>query len=137
MSDVTYNQEQLNEAIEKAKQEWIEKELKPVLAERDELLKYKPKELSEEEEAIKAKEQELFQKEVLLILKENGLEKFAEFFYVESIDELKEKIKKFQSILDELKLSYAYVPTDHKQTDQYSQAKSKGDTIGMIKALFS
>lgn len=134
--ETMFTEEQVNEQIEKAKRDWIEKELNPIVAERDELAKYKPKEKTEAEKAIEAREKELFQKEVNIELKSAGLEQFADFFNVQDIEELKGKIEKFQGILNEMKLDNSYQPTDHKHTDEYSNAKSKGDTLGMIKSLF-
>ncbi|MDA6790865.1 hypothetical protein OSL42_26195, partial [Escherichia coli] len=64
MEEISFTQEQLDEAIQNAKNEWVEKEFNPVVAERDELLQFKPKELSDEEKAMQTKQQELFHKEV-------------------------------------------------------------------------
>ncbi|MDA6111504.1 hypothetical protein OSJ99_25315, partial [Escherichia coli] len=84
---------QLDEAIQNAKNEWVEKEFNPVVAERDELLQFKPKELSDEEKAMQTKQQELFHKEVSLEIKSAGLEKFAEFFNVQKIEDLQPQIE--------------------------------------------
>ncbi|MBU9720552.1 MULTISPECIES: hypothetical protein [Bacillaceae] len=137
MENKTFTQEQLDEAIQNAKTEWKEKELNPIVSERDELIKYKPVEKSEEEKALETKHQELIQKEIELELKSVGLDKFADFFNVQKVEDLKPQVEKFQSILNEMKINSAYQPTDHKNTDEYSTAKGKGDTLGMIKALFS
>ncbi|GAB7386849.1 hypothetical protein BSNK01_06850 [Bacillaceae bacterium] len=132
MSEQTFTQEQVNEMIENAKKEWIEKELNPVIVERDELMKYKPKELSDEEKAIQAKQQELFVKEVELTLKEHDLAEWKEFFNVSTIDELKVKIDKFKKILNEKRIENSYKPENHRSTDQYSKYEQEKNTVGMI-----
>ncbi|KZZ85646.1 hypothetical protein [Bacillus sp. SJS] len=129
---ISFTQEQLDSL----KQEWIEKELNPIQSERDELLQFKPKEVSEAEKALQEKQQELWNKEVNIELKSAGLEKFADFFVAENTDQLKEKIEKFNILMDEFKVANGYVPSDHKQTTQYDQAKQTGNTKGMIKSLF-
>lgn len=132
MSDQTFTQEQLDEAIQNSKKEWMEKELNPIVTERDGLLKFKPKELSDDEKAIQTKQQELFTKEVSLTLKEKGLDQFAEFFTVDSIEQLNKNADKLQSIINELKVNTSYKPDNHKHTDQYSQFEKDKNTTGMI-----
>ncbi|MCC3645826.1 hypothetical protein JGK52_03890 [Cytobacillus oceanisediminis] len=137
MEEISFTQEQLDEAIQNAKNEWVEKEFNPVVAERDELLQFKPKELSDEEKAMQTKQQELFQKEVSLELKSAGLEKFAEFFNVEKIEDLQPQIEKFQGLLNEIKVEMGYVPADHKKQNEYDVFATKGDTKGMIATKLS
>lgn len=132
MSKKTFTQEQLDEAIQNAKKEWIEKELKPIIMERDELLKFKPKELSDEEKAIEAKKQELFEKEVALTLKENGLEQFANIIKVKNTDELNEVVKTLSQIVNDIKMSTSYVPTDKAKQNEYDTFAKRGDTKNMI-----
>ena len=140
-----FTQEQVNEMIKKEKEKWIKEELKPLQdkekeykATIDELMKYKPKELTKEEKALQEKELELFNKEKNLILKENGLAEFGEFFNVQKIDELDEKIKQFNDILKEKKIDNSYKPDDkHKNTDKYSQFEKNKDTVGMISTKLS
>lgn len=128
-----YTQEQ----VDKMKTEWKENELDPVVAERDELLKYKPKQKTEQEIALENKEKELLKKEMMIELKTNQVEDFADFFNVTTIEDLNKQIEKLKKILDNRKVDSSYKPSDHKQTDAFSVAKSNGDTLGMIKALFT
>ncbi|MGE6259217.1 hypothetical protein ACQKCU_15145 [Heyndrickxia sporothermodurans] len=132
--EISFTQEQLDEAISNAKNEWIEKELNPVITERDDLLQFKPKDLSDEEKAIQEKEQELFDKEISLTLKENGLEQFASIVKVTNTDELKEVIKSLTGIVNQLKIDNGYIPNDHKKQDAYTVAESKKDVGGMLSA---
>jgi len=132
MSEKTFTQEQLDEAIQNAKKEWIEKELNPIIMERDELLKFKPKELSDEEKAIEAKKQELFEKEVALTLKENGLEQFAKVIKVKNTDELNEVVELLSQIVNDIKMSTSYVPTDKAKQNEYDAFAKRGDTKSMI-----
>lgn len=101
-----------------------------ILAERDDLLQYKPKELSEEEKVFQTK-QEAFNKQVLeFAIKEAGLSDFADFIQnQEEIEAFKGLVKKIE---DNVKKDLAYKPENHKQTDEYSQFEQKGDTKGMI-----
>ncbi|MBT2680149.1 hypothetical protein J7E38_14130 [Bacillus sp. ISL-35] len=135
--EISFTQEQLQEEIGKAKNEWMEKELNPIIQERDGLLQFKPKDLSDEEKAIQTKQQELFQKELSIELKSAGLEKFADFFKVEKIEDLQPQIEKFQGLLNEIKVSMGYVPADHSKSDAYSVAEQKKDVSGMLSAKLS
>lgn len=130
--EISFTQEQLQAEITKAKNDWMEKELNPVIQERDGLLQYKPKDLTEEEKALQTKQQELFQKEVSLELKSVGLEKFADFFNVQKIEELKPQMEKFQGLINELKVEMGYVPSDHGKTDEFSKFEKDKNTVGMI-----
>lgn len=133
----TFTEEQVNQMIENAKKEWIEKELNPIIAERDELLQYKPKELSDEEKALQQKEQELFKKEVELELKSAGLEQFKDVIKVENEKELQETIKTLTKIVNEIKMSTGYIPKDNLKDDEYNFYAKKGDTKGMIATKLS
>lgn len=132
-----FTQEQVNEMLEIAKKEWLEKELIPIQSELEEVKSKLPKTLTEEEKALQTKQQELFQKEVNLTLKEKGLDKFADFFNVEKIEDLQVKIEKFQTTLKELKLDNSYKPNDHKNTDEYSKFEKEKNTTGMIASKLS
>lgn len=126
--EISFTQEQ----VDQMKQEWVEQELNPIQTERDELLQFKPKDLTEDEKAIQTKQKELFDKEVSLEVKAAGLEKFADFFVVDSTEQLAEKIEKFQAVLQEYKVENSYVPTDHKQTNPYDKFEQEKNTKGMI-----
>ncbi|MBB2482978.1 hypothetical protein H5P36_22715 [Bacillus sp. APMAM] len=135
--EISFTQEQLEEALTNAKNEWIEKELNPIIAERDNLLQYKPKDLSDEEKTLQTKQQELFDKEVSLTLKENGLEKFASIVKVGDSDELKTVIESLTSIVNDIKVSLGYIPDNHKQQNEYDVFAQKNDTKGMIATKLS
>lgn len=130
--EISFTQEQLDEALTNAKNEWVEKELNPIIAERDDLLQFKPKELSDDEKAIQAKQKELFDKEVSLTLKEHGLQQFASIVKVENEDELKETVKALKGIVNQLKIDLGYVPNEHRQQNEYDLFAQKKDTKGMI-----
>lgn len=87
---------------------------------------------SEGEIALETKQQELFTKEVQLELKQQGLEKFADFFKVANVEELAPQIEKFNLLLAEVKASTGYVPNEHKKQDAYSVAEQKKDVGGML-----
>lgn len=129
----TFTQEQVNELLAQEKSKWESDVLNPI---QQELHQYKPAEKSDAEKALEQKQADLWQKEVSLTLKSEGLEAFAEFFNVNDTDELNVKVKKFKAIINDMNIDNSYKPSDHKSTDKYSNAKSKGDTLGMIKALF-
>ncbi|MBL5769283.1 hypothetical protein [Heyndrickxia sporothermodurans] len=135
--EISFTQEQLDEAISNAKNEWIKNELNPIIAERDDLLQFKPKELSDDEKAFQQKQQELFDKEVSLTLKENGLEQFADVIKVGDSEELKTVIDSLTGIVNQIKIDNGYVPNDHKQQNEYDVFASKKDTQGMIATKLS
>ncbi|WP_003545429.1 hypothetical protein [Desulfotomaculum nigrificans] len=131
-------QQEIEKMIAEQKQKWAEEELAPLQKQVKELEKFKPKEKSEIEIALEKKEKELFEKEKNLILKENGLQDFADFFVVNDTEQLNKQIEKLNKILEARKLNNNYIPEGHKQkADSYTQAKKKNDLQGMVKALFS
>lgn len=135
--EISFTQEQLDEAITNAKNEWVEKELNPIVTERDELLQFKPKDLTEEEKAIQTKQQELFDKEVSLELKSAGLEQFSSIVKVGDSEELKTVIESLTSIVNDIKVSLGYIPDNHKQQNEYDTFAQKNDTKGMIATKLS
>ncbi|SDC80546.1 hypothetical protein SAMN05421663_104161 [Terribacillus halophilus] len=132
MSEATFTQEQVNEAVQNAKQEWVEQEFNPIVTERDELLQYKPKDLTDDEKAIQQKQQDLFQKEINLELKENGLEQFTSIIKVEDTDQLKEVVKSLKQITNDIKIANGYIPKDHAADDEYTKFTKEKNTTGMI-----
>src|SRR5690606_5916211 len=62
---------------------------------------------------------EMFQKDVTFTLKENGLEQFASIVKVETEDELKEVVKTLTQIVNSIKLSAGYIPTDKAKENEY------------------
>lgn len=107
-----------------------------IVAERDKLSQYKPKTLTEEEQALQDKQNELWNREVSLTLKEKGLERFSNIINVKDEEGLNNAVEALEDALKDYKVDNAYVPTDHASQDDYSNAKEKGDTTGMIKSLF-
>ncbi|HFK1430551.1 TPA: xanthine phosphoribosyltransferase [Bacillus cereus] len=100
----------------------------------DELSQYKPKELTDDEIKIQQKLEAIWQREVTQILKEEGVEVFADFISV-SVDDteaLNNQITKLKEIIGQLELANGYKPTNHKQVDGYSIAKKNKDTKSMI-----
>ncbi|WP_066173368.1 hypothetical protein [Bacillus marinisedimentorum] len=136
MAEETFSQEQVDDLVQQERQKWETEVLQPIQTERDDLLQYKPKEKTEEEKALETKHQELFQREVQLELKSAGLDKFADFFSVEKVEDLKPKIEQFQDIMtemkNEMKIEMGYKPDNHKQQDQYSKFEQDKNTTGMI-----
>lgn len=130
--EISFTQEQLDEQLATAKSQWETEVLKPLQTERDELLQFKPKDLSDEEKAIQTKQQELFNKEIELELKSSGLEQFASIVKVSNTDELKEVIKSLGQIVNDIKVSAGYVPSDHAKTDEFSKFEKDKNTVGMI-----
>lgn len=112
-------------------------EFESLVAERDELLQYKPTEISEAEQALINRENELKQKEFNLELKSNGLDKFGDFIKADSVDELKTKIEQFNALLAEYKVSLGYVPKEQNSDSAYEIASQNGDTKSMIGAKIS
>ncbi|AJG59078.1 xanthine phosphoribosyltransferase [Bacillus cereus] len=118
VEEKTYSQEEVNELQEQI----------------DELSQYKPKELTDDEIKIQQKLEAIWQREVTHILKEEGVEVFADFINV-SVDDteaLNNQITKLKEIIGQLELANGYKPTNHKQVDSYSIAKKNKDTKSMI-----
>ncbi|WP_449622882.1 hypothetical protein [Robertmurraya sp. Marseille-Q9965] len=130
--EISFTQEQLDEAIQNAKNDWIEKEYNPIKVELEDVKGKLPKDLTEEEKALQTKQQELWQKEVSLSLKENGLEAFASIIKVTGEDDLKEVVKSLTQIVNDIKVSAGYVPNDHSKDNEYDVFAKNGDTKGMI-----
>ncbi|MBU5445684.1 hypothetical protein, partial [Paenibacillus sp. MSJ-34] len=128
---------QVNQAIEEAKQKWRDEVLSPIVAERDELLQFKPQELTEEQKQIKQLKADLLQQKVVSALKDAELDDFIDFLNVENKEELHAKVDKLSTVLDGRKLNNSFIPQDHKQTDAYSQAEKTGNVQGMISAKLS
>ncbi|GIQ67151.1 hypothetical protein PACILC2_57190 [Paenibacillus cisolokensis] len=134
MSQQTYTQEQINQMLAEAKQQWIEQELNPIVTERDELLKLRPKEKTEAEKEIERLKAELLQQKLVSSLRQMGAEDFADFISVSDESELQAKVAKLQEALKKRSIDSSFKPDNHRQTDAYSQAESKGDVIGMIES---
>jgi hypothetical protein len=134
-----HNQEQIEQ--QEQQQEEVETVSKAdydlLVAERDELIQYKPKEKSEDELALETKQKELWDKEKSLELKSVKLEQFADFFNAQNSEDLKAQIESFQSLIAEMKASMGYVPKDHLKDDEYSTLENKKDTKGMIQSKFA
>ena len=102
----------------------------------EEVNKLKPAQKTEEELKLEQKEKDLWQKEINLTLKENDLDGFGEFVTAKDAGDLKGKMDKLKAVLKDKRIDNSFKPEDHKQTDAFSEAQSKGDPLGMVKALF-
>ncbi|WP_435921286.1 hypothetical protein [Paenibacillus sp. DYY-L-2] len=129
-------QQHINELIADQKATWEAEQLAPVIAERDELLEFKPKEETEQEKTIKELQAELKHQKLVSSLEKAGLIDFMDFVGVGDDEEVQAKIDKLNAVLETRKLSNNYVPDNHKQKNAFDHARSTGDTVGMIKALF-
>lgn len=136
MSEQTFTQEQVTKAVEDARKEWLEKEYNPIIAERDELLQFKPKTLPDDEKALQQKQAELLQKEMELLMKEANVSDFTDLIAAKDAEELKSKIGKLNDVLKARTIDSSFKPDDHKQQSAFDVARAKGDTQGMIKTLF-
>lgn len=137
MADETFTQEQVNEAIADAKLEWVNNELDPLVAERDDLLQYKPKDLTEEEKAFKQQQQDLFNDKVEFHLEKNGLTQFKDIIKVENDEELTTTIRALSKVMNDVKLSAGYIPKDKAKDDEYTKFAKEGNTQGMIASKLS
>ncbi|OXS67233.1 hypothetical protein [Priestia filamentosa] len=137
----SFTQEQVNEAIENAKNEWIEQELNPIATERDDLLQYKPKELSEAEKAFQQQQAEFNQQKISFAIEKAGLTEFAEFLQVDDLEKLEDKINSFNDLLtnvkNQVKVELGYKPADHRKDDEYSVFEQNKDVRGMIGTKFA
>ncbi|GAA0432658.1 hypothetical protein GCM10008983_06580 [Lentibacillus halophilus] len=122
------NQEQEQEQVETVNKADYDK----VVAERDDLLQYKPHEPSEEEQQFQQQKQELFDEKVNLQLEKNGLSNFKDVIKVNDEDELNNTIKSLNKIVKQVKLDSGYVPEQHAKDDEYSKFEKNGNTEGMI-----
>jgi hypothetical protein len=125
-------QQEIDKMLVDAKSKWVTDELAPLQAQVTELQQYKPKEKSDAEKALEQKEMELFNKEKNLILREKGLQDFADFLNVTDTEQLNKDIEKLNKVLEAKKLNNTYVPDGHKSADAYNKAEKQGDTITMI-----
>ena len=132
MADENFTQVQVDEQIENAKTKWTESELNPLVTERDDLLQHKPKDLTDDEKAFQTKQQGLWGKEVNLLLKENGLEQFADVIKVADEDELNQVVTSLTKIKNDMKVESGYVPKDKAKDDEYSNFEKNKDTKNMI-----
>ncbi|MFB4473318.1 hypothetical protein ACDI16_10255 [Oceanobacillus caeni] len=137
MADETFTQEQLDEAIQDARLEWVNNELDPVVAERDNLLQYKPKDLSEEEKAFKQQQQDFFNQKVDFQLEKNGLTQFKDVIRVEDEEELNSVVEALTQITKQIKLDSGYVPDNHLKDNEYDKFAQEGNVSGMISTKLS
>lgn len=133
----TFTQEQLDEAIQDARLEWVNNELDPVVAERDNLLQYKPKEPTEEEKAFKQQQQDLFNEKVEFQLEKNGLTQFKDVIKVGNEEELNSVVEALTQITKQIKLDSGYVPDNHLKDNEYDKFAQEGNVSGMISTKLS
>lgn len=87
------------------------------------------KSLEDEVEELK---QKLFEQEVSSTLKDNGLEMFEGLVHVGDAKQLDEVVHKLTQIVNDIKLSNAYIPSDNAKQDAYTQHANNKDTKNMI-----
>lgn len=133
-----FNEEQqqhIDQLIADKKATWEAEQLAPVIAERDNLLQYAPKEETEQEKTIKQLQAELKHQKLVSSLEKANLSDFIDFLGVQEEEEIQEKIEKLNAVLEARKLSNNnYIPDQHKQTNPYEQAAKNNDVVGMIGA---
>lgn len=134
--ETVFTQDQVNKMLAAEKGKWETEVLNPLQQAHDDLLQFKPKEVDEKEVEHQKRMQELHNKEIEMELMFSGLEDFKEFLYADTIEEFQDKLKRFNKLLADKKIDNSWKPESHKQTDAYTHAKSQGDTLNMIKALF-
>lgn len=137
MAEETFTEEQVQEAIADAKIEWVNNELDPIVAERDDLLQYKPKDLTDEEKAFKQQQQDFFNQKVEFQLEKSGLSHFKDVIKVENDEELEEVIGKLGQIVKQVKLDSGYVPDNHLKDNEYDRYAKEGNVSGMISTKLS
>ncbi|ALX47855.1 hypothetical protein [Lentibacillus amyloliquefaciens] len=128
----THTDEQVQEAIQNAKAEWQEQELNPIVAERDDLMQYKPHEPTDAEKEFQQKQTDLFNKQVDFELKQAGLADFKEVVKINDEEELSETVKSLGKVVNKIKVDSGYVPENHARDDEYSKFEKDGNTQGMI-----
>lgn len=133
----TFTQEQLDEAIQDARLEWVNNELDPIVAERDDLLQYKPKDLTEEEKAFKQQQQDFFNQKVDFQLEKNGLTQFKDVIKVGNEEELNSVVEALTQITKQIKLDSGYVPDNHLKDNEYDKFAQEGNVSGMISTKLS
>ncbi|WHX32889.1 hypothetical protein QNK09_12060 [Brevibacillus agri] len=114
--------------------EGLQTEIEALKVQMAELEQFKPKVKTEHEIEIEQKQKALFEKEIELELKAANLHEFKDFFKPDNVEQLTEMIKTFQELLNKRRVPTGFIPTDHKQQDKYTQAKSQGNVKDMIKA---
>ncbi|WP_010651180.1 hypothetical protein [Oceanobacillus massiliensis] len=137
MSETNFTQEQVDEAIQNAKNEWVSQELNPIVTERDGLLKYKPKELSDDEKAFKQQQQDFFTQKVDFQLEKNGLTPFKDVIKVENEEELTTIVEALTQITKKIKLDSGYIPDNHLEENEYDKFSKEGNVSGMIGSKLS
>ncbi|GGG16215.1 hypothetical protein [Paenibacillus aceti] len=129
-------QTHINQIIADEKATWESEQLAPVIAERDELLKFQPKEESEQEKMIKQLQAELNHQRLVSALEKANLIDFIDYVSADDESEMQSKIDNLSTVLEARTVNKSFVPDNHKQTSAYERSAAKGDTLGMIKALF-
>lgn len=127
--------EEIQQFIDAEKAKWEEEVLSPVIAERDSLLKFKPKEESEQDKEIARLKAELRHAKVVSKLKDAKLDDFIDLINFD--DDVDDQIAKLSELLQARQLNNSYIPDQHHQTSKYEQAASQNDTVGMIGAKLS
>lgn len=127
-------QAHINNMIKQEKEKWVTDELNPLQTQIAELKQYKPKDKTEQEIAFEKKEKELWNKEKMLTLKENNLDKFADFIHGDNVENLQKAVDSFKNVFKELKIDNSFIPQEHKKSNktEYEKHEKDGNTLGMI-----
>jgi len=93
--------------------------------------------IQKQKEELEQLKKEMFESNVKFSLKENGLEAFAPIIKVENEDELKTVVQTLTKIVNDIKVSAGYVPSDHAKDNEYDVFAKNNDTKGMIATKLS
>lgn len=81
---------------------------------------------------IARREREVFDKEKAFMLKESGLEAFADIINVGDSEQLADVVVKLTAIVNEIKVGAGYIPKENIKESDYDIYAQKKDTKGMI-----
>lgn len=131
-------QAHVDQLIANAKNEWETNVLAPVVAERDGLLQYKPKQKTDEQKEIARLKAELNHQKIVSQLKSANLDDFIDLVnFSEDEIETQRQIDKLNNLLEQRKLNNSYEPDNKRPTTAYDQSAAKGDTVGMLQSKLS
>lgn len=137
--EFTAEQQAYIDNLLKQEKEKMEKQVNELQIQLKELEQYKPKQKTEKEIEFEKKEAELWNKEKALILKESGLDKFANFINGDNAENLHKNIDSFKNVLKELKIDNSFIPQEHRKSSktEYEKHAKEGNTLGMIQHKLS
>lgn len=127
--EVQKNFDEANANLEKIQKTLEENEVDEVVENIKKDAEELRKSLEDEVEELK---QKLFKQEVSSTLKDNGLEMFEGLVHVDDAKQLDEVVHKLTQIVNDIKLSNSYIPSDNAKQDAYTQHANNKDTKNMI-----